>query len=203
MIHAYNEQFLEIAKEKIALMFEIAVNVEKIKIDDFFSKFISSKICAAFEKGDPVYVLGKSASELLAIVLDKDPVDIELSDYATPEYWVGDVLAFTQWYLNKSYRKLGDIICCSELVEKYFPYHEMDIMHTVNLFQTREGYQNKLKMYRKKKGLSQRDLSVLSGVPERTIRSYEQGQNDILKAQAGTLYDLANVLNCNIEDLLQ
>ena len=55
---------------------------------------------------------------------------------------------------------------------------------------------------RKELGLSQTELSVLSGVPERTIRSYEQGTTDISKAQADTLYALSRVLGCTIEELI-
>ena len=59
-----------------------------------------------------------------------------------------------------------------------------------------------LKKIRKKKGLSQSDLSALSNVPLCTIKAYEQGTVDIAKAQAETLYELARTLNCTIEDML-
>lgn len=37
----------------------------------------------------------------------------------------------------------------------------------------------------------------------RSIQMYEQRRNDINKAQVETLYKLARVLGCNIEDLLE
>jgi hypothetical protein len=43
----------------------------------------------------------------------------------------------------------------------------------------------------------------LSGLNIRSIRSYEQGQNDLSKAQGDTLLMLAKALNCTIEDLLK
>ncbi|MBQ7276273.1 MAG: helix-turn-helix transcriptional regulator [Bacilli bacterium] len=55
----------------------------------------------------------------------------------------------------------------------YFPYHEMDIMHIVSLFQDRINKNNALKQIRKQRNLTQYELSILSGVPERTIESYE------------------------------
>lgn len=203
MIHAYNEQFFTVIQQKLAAMFELAVNEEHLSIDDFANRFLSSKICRAFETADPVYVLGKSANELIGIILEKEPLNIETSDYATPEYWVGWVLAFTQWYLNKPYKTLIDVYPCSKLVLDYFPYHEMDEMHVVDLYKSKLSVECPLKTLRKQRKFSQTDLALLSGVPVRTIKSYEQGTADIAKAQAETLYALAKVLDCTIEDLIK
>ena len=89
MIHAYNEQFPDIIQRKVSAMFELAVLEEHIEIDAFAQKFLSSPVCRALETADPVYALGKSANELLALILDKEPLNIETSSYASPEYWVG------------------------------------------------------------------------------------------------------------------
>ena len=48
--------------------------------------------------------------------------------------------------------------------------------------------------------LTQEELSLLSGVNLRTIKSYEQCENDILKAQGETLLKLAKTLDCSVED---
>ena len=86
MIHAYNEQFLGMIMDKLAEMFELAVFEEGLEIDDFARRFLDSRYCRAFEKADPVYVAGKSAGELLGLILDKEPVSVETSPIATPEY---------------------------------------------------------------------------------------------------------------------
>ena len=83
MIHAYNEQFLDIIQRKVSAMFELAVLEEHIEIDAFAQKFLSSPVCRALETADPVYALGKSANELLALILDKEPLNIETSSYAS------------------------------------------------------------------------------------------------------------------------
>lgn len=59
-----------------------------------------------------------------------------------------------------------------------------------------------LKEIRQKIGLSQRDLAERSGISLRMIQKYEQGQKDINKAQATTVYKLSKALKCNMEDLL-
>lgn len=203
MIHAYNKQYLDTIQTKLAEMFELAVLTENIPIDTFAERFLSSHICIAFEKADPVFVLGKSANELLAILLDKTPKNIETSDFASPEYWVGYVLAYAQWYLNKPYKLLLSVFPCGKLINEYFPYHEMDISKSLELFTARLPVVSKLKEFRKRKNLSQNELSLLSGIPVRTIKSYEQGTADISKAQAETLYSLSETLGCSIEDLIK
>lgn len=60
-----------------------------------------------------------------------------------------------------------------------------------------------LKEIRKAKEISQSRLTEISGVNIRMIQHYEQGVKDINKAQAITLYKLAQVLECKIEDLLE
>lgn len=60
-----------------------------------------------------------------------------------------------------------------------------------------------LKQIRFKRGLIQTELAELSGVNLRVIQYYEQGYKDINKAQAITLYKIAQVLQCSIEDLLE
>ena len=62
---------------------------------------------------------------------------------------------------------------------------------------------NNLKRLRAEAGISQSKLSELSGVNLQMIQKYEQGVKDINKAQGDTLYKLAQVLNCKVEDLLE
>lgn len=59
-----------------------------------------------------------------------------------------------------------------------------------------------LKRIRTGKQISRIELSEKSGVNLRMIQYYEQGFKDINKAQCITLYYIAQVLECEIEDLL-
>lgn len=59
-----------------------------------------------------------------------------------------------------------------------------------------------LKEVRKSRKLTQKELNKLSGINLKTIQKYEQGVIDINNANIYTLYKLANVLNCNLIELL-
>ena len=60
-----------------------------------------------------------------------------------------------------------------------------------------------LKNIRTQRGYNQKQLSEISGVNLRMIQHYEQGVKDINLAQATTLYKLAQVLKCGMEELLE
>ena len=60
-----------------------------------------------------------------------------------------------------------------------------------------------LKDTRTVKGISQSKLAELSGVSVRMIQHYEQGVKNINKAEAMTVYKLAEALKCNVWELLE
>ena len=202
MIHAYREQYAEIIQHKTAEIFELAVLNEKLNIDNFANKFVNSVVATAFESMDPIYILGRSSNELIASIMDKPPVDIYSAAFASPEYWVGWVLGYAQTSLKKSFKTLIKIFPCSELINYYFPFHEMDIGQIIDVFKEKLSKYSPLKERREAMGLSQDDLSLLSDVPVRTIRTYEQNKLDIKKAQADTVSALAKALRCSIDYLI-
>ena len=202
MIHAYNKNDLYIVKNRLAQLFELATNIFGQDIDDFANIFINSNICEAFETANSIYVMGKSSIELYGLLMNQEVETIVVNEDASSEFWVGWVLAHAQWFLNVSFSALINAIPCSELIMNYFPYHEMDIMHIVSLFQDRINKNNAIKQIRKQRNLTQYELSILSGVPERTIKSYEQNKVDITKAQVDTIYYLSKALGCKMEDLI-
>ena len=62
---------------------------------------------------------------------------------------------------------------------------------------------SRLHKIRKARGFTQQQLSDASGVSLRMIQLYEQKQNDISKAQVNIVLNLAKVLGCDIEDLIE
>ena len=84
--------------------------------------------------------------------------------------------------------------------------HEADVTKFFEVAKTyfrKESTTTNLKKIRMARGLSQSELSKRAEVELRSIQMYEQRRNDINKAQAETLFKLARVLGCNIEDLLE
>ena len=61
----------------------------------------------------------------------------------------------------------------------------------------------KLQQIRGKKGISQRQLAVLSGVPFNTIQKYEQKERNIDNASLTQLCALCEALECSIGDIIE
>lgn len=61
----------------------------------------------------------------------------------------------------------------------------------------------KLRRLRVQKGLSQSELSSLSGVPIQTLRRYEQNAQPINGAKLKTLCALCFALGCKIEEIIE
>ena len=202
MIHAYNEIYLNSVMKNLAALFDLAINAEGYTEDTFAPIFAKSDVASGIENGVPDMLAGKSATELLIEITGRDSEYTNIPTDRTPEYWAGWVLAYAQWYLNKSFSDILSVMPFSRLLNMYYPYHEADEMKTIEVIQGLFPNTSALKTLRKKRKLTQEQLATLSGVNIRTIRSYEQGTIDLAKAQGETLLMLAKALNCTVEDLL-
>ena len=203
MIRAYNEMYLSTVMHNLAALFDMAINAEGLDADAFAHTFSESDVARGVETASPNFLAGKSATEMLMLILEREVEYSTVPLDRTPEYWAGWVLAKAQWYLNKPFRELLSVMPFSKLVGLYYPYHEADEMKTVERIEVYFPKVSALKTIRQKRKLTQEQLALLSGVNIRSIRSYEQGDNDIAKAQGDTLLMLAKALDCSVEDLLQ
>lgn len=211
MIHAYDKVYLDKARTALARMLDFAVHELRYDITEFFNLFVSSGIASRFEKGDYTLLVGMSGVELAYEVLEQSNIAVVRTKprYAanrSEEYWTGWALAYYQWATALRFAEIVRWVPIKDIKALYSPYHEMDIRQFVDkmneLYKSARPEPN-LKLLRQNAGLSQRDLSELSGVPVRTIQQYEQRQKNINKAQAEYLMALSRVLCCEMEDLIE
>ena len=88
----------------------------------------------------------------------------------------------------------------------YYTLHEADISKFADIAdeRIREHFKDtNLKRIRSAYGCTQAELAKRAGVSLRSIQMYEQRNKDINKASAETLYRIAKVLGCSIENLLE
>ena len=211
MMSAYDKNYLEKVRTTLGRMLDFAVFDLKLDLKDFFDRFIVSGIANDFENGDSKTIAGKSGVELAYEVMEKTGENVRnikprYTVNRSEEYWTGWALAYYQWKTAISFSKIVEYIPINEIKALYSPYHEMDIRHFVD--KMNELYINakpetNLKIYRKRAGLSQKELAEQADIPVRMIQHYEQRQKNINKAQVEYLARLSRVLNCNIEELLE
>lgn len=202
MIPAYDEVYLSDVMRNLADLFDLAINSMGMDPDDIGTRFAASFVANAIEKGNPNYLSGKSAVEMLVEILEQDAPYNQVSMDRTPEYWAGWVLAYTQWYLDIPFQKILTAVPLSALISIYHPYHEAPESKTAKWIEDKLPNKNKLTYYRKLRQLSKKQLSRLSGVNIRSLNYYEADRRYLWKAKGETLYALAKTLCCTIEDLL-
>ena len=210
MTHAYNQLYLEDAMNNLGTMLDCAVHAAQCNLVVFYEMFLSSGVASQMEVGNPRYLSGMSGMELMQLVLKKSSDKaMSVIDYVpfdrTPEYWVGWALAYYQWYSAHSFSFIQrNGLSISTVLSLYPTLHEADLSKFVQiadtLIQTHlNTRKNMLKTIRKQSHLTQKELAELSGVTLRMIQAYEQGDQDIMKAEARTVFALARVLGCSAE----
>ena len=212
MTHAYNKLYLNDAQIFLAKLFDTVINDYHVDANMFSVVFANSSICHQFEIGDPSLISGKSGKEAAMDLLEEIMPDSAIlkeniiSFERSPSYWAGYYLAYYQWYTSKRFKDIFLRIPLEEIIDMYKIYHEMDVSIFVDDLNKRYDsvtLSTKLKTIREARSLSQNELAKLSGVSVRSIKKKKKKVNDIDKAQAQTLYKLARVLGCSIEDILE
>ena len=211
MIHAYSENYLDEAMRNLGEAFDFAHAVCHLDLDSFFAMFINSGIADLFGSGHPKYVAGLSGTELAMEVMRKSGLSVDglqaqvEYDYS-PEYWVGWVLAYFQWFTKRPFKNVAECVTMQEILQLYPTLHEASeekFVETVNRLICNKHLPTRLQKRRKDAQLTQKELAGRSGVKLRTIQQYEMRAKNINKAAAETLQQLAQVLLCNMEDLIE
>ena len=211
MTRAYREIYLSNAQAALGDAFDYAINTCGIPGDDFVKLFCGSSLSRRMENGEPSLLSGKSGIEI-AIEVIAETTGKQLEAFSSermersPEYWIGWAVAYYQWYSARRYSDIFKVLSYEDLQKMYYTLHEADITKFVDIVdeRLREYFKDtNLKRIRTAYGCTQAELAKLSGVTLRSIQMYEQRRKDINKASAETLYNIAKVLGCTIEDLIE
>ena len=210
-IRAYDELYLPGAQNILGHAVDFAVMTLAIEPDVFGNALAVSESAKQFSKGNPRYVAGMNGCEFARAVLDDAGVAYpesadEMYLDKSPEYWAGWALAYYQWSTSFPFMEILRAMSLDDIIHMYPMYHEMDLSHFVEQMDRfmKEAYpQTRLRDRRSNCGLSQSELAADADVPLRQIQLFEQGQRDINKTSAITLYKLSKALHCKMEDLLE
>lgn len=211
MMNAYSELYMSDARCNLGEMLDYAVCDCGYAAEDFFSWFACSSIGRQFEVGNPKYVTGMSgvelAREVIYVVLgDRCRKEPSRSMDRSKEYWAGWAIAYYQWLRGLRFTELIRNGLTADKVLSMYILHEADDTKLAEAFDSvifsgsKENI-SRLKRFRAYAGYTQKELSEVSGVSLRMIQLYEQGQNDLAKAQANVVLNLAKALHCDVREL--
>lgn len=210
-IRAYAEEYLSGAQRILGDAVDFAVMSLGVEPDAFGKAFAVSGASKRFAAGNPSYVAGINGCELARKVLAETHTPFEDADDVMfldkgPEFWAGWALAFYQWYSGYSFMEILTAVPLSKILQMYPVYHEMDILQFADRMrkEMKAAFPHtRLRARRENCGFSQAELAGDAGVSVRQIQLFEQGQRDINKTAADTLFRLSRSLHCRMEDLLE
>ncbi len=211
MIHAYREIYLNNVQSALGDAFDYAINTCGIPGESFAKMFVAGSVSRRIENGEPACLSGKSGIELAVEIIEeatgKTPcVEQEIHFARSCEYWIGWAVAYYQWYSGRKYSDIFKVLSFADLQKMYETLHEADITKFVDITdqRIREYFPDtNLKRIRMAYGCTQAELAERSGVSLRSIQMYEQRNKDINKAGAASVYSLAKILGCTVEELLE
>lgn len=209
--YAYLKTYIGDFQDTFGAMFQYVERDLNMDMNDFYRMFTISDVARGIEHGNPKYVAGMSGAELArAVIFEKTYKypDVPNNYYHDRGewYWVGFVLSYYQWLRNVSYIVIDSLGMTIEAIKDRYILHEADIMKFVEvadrITKLDKGRGRILSYYRKLNGYSQREFSEYTGVPLRMIQLYEQGQNDLSKANSDYIVRIANGLNIDVDVLV-
>ena len=211
MTHAYQEIYRSKAQTVLGDAFDYAINSCSLFGEAFIKMFIASSVSKKIENGEPAYIAGKSGIEIVMEIVSETTgkeLDTEPNESVgrSREYWIGWAVAYYQWYSGRKFGDIFKVLSFEDLQNMYYTLHEADITKFADIVDARikEFFPDtNLKRIRTAYGCTQAELARRSGVSLRSIQMYEQRNKDINKANAETLYRIAKVLGCTIEDLIE
>lgn len=209
-IKSYDIKYLDSVTTNIGTMFEYAVACG-YEPKTYWNMFVSSNVAKQIEKGNPRFLVGYSAIDLLEYVVNTTTLN---GGSLAPKpffnrskfYWAGWALAQYQNCRATSFFNISKAFPIEKVLALYDTLHEADI---TKFFAVADEYvkahkkETNLKRIRTAAGLSQKQLAEKAEVLIRNIQMYEQRHNDINKAGADILFRLSKTLGCNIEDLFE
>lgn len=210
-IHAYQEIYINKVQKSLGTAFDYAINTCKIPSDEFIKIFVVSSVSKRIEDGEPLYLVGKTGIEIVHDIINETKYQADLKDVEdtfkkTCEYWIGWSIAYYQWYSDRKFSEIFEVVSYKELEIMYQTLHEADISKFIDIIDSRirEYYEEtNLKRLRKLCGYTQKEVAENSGVSLRSIQMYEERNKDINKASVETVYRLSKVFGCKVEDLIE
>lgn len=211
MIHAYNQCYLDDARENLGEAIDWAVRGYGLSLQEFSRLWAESSVAREFGNANPKYLVGMSGWELCQSVLERAgramrPTNAEPLYGGSPEHWCGWSLAFCQWWTGNSFANILKDMPLTEFLQMYPTMHEASDERFLEAVEHRLAHKalpTHLHLLRVERGLTQAMLCRISGTNLRTLQQYESRAKDINKASAQTLLALSRALYCRMEDLME
>lgn len=222
---AYNTNYVDNVATNLGAMLDCGINTLEFSGRDFYNMFLASDMSDKINMGDCYTICTLGGVELAEYVVcyamnntqyihvkkASDPafnqhLNDAIIDVNSKEYWVGNVIARYAWERDMSYGELDRAVPIEKLFDMYDEYKNADtLVINIRLDEMIKAADKtaRIKVRRELMGITQSELAKRADIPLRTLQQYEQKQKNINNAKAIYLVRLANVLRCEVRELME
>lgn len=215
-MHPYPLEYLDGVMNTLGKAFDFADKHLPGGLESFYEPFADSAVARTLDGPDAHPELGNSGIELVLSICESNASDgldaMLMSEHRRPKHlqerakWCGRMLAYHQWDTGTPFRAIAIYLSLQDLYDLYEDSRvasERIVSLKITETFAKASIPTRLRHYRAEAGLTQAALAECSGVSLRSIQQYEQRKKDINRAQAKSVYSLAQALGCQMEDLLE
>lgn len=190
--------FIEISslKVKFAKLLSYLFHNANLELDNINDKLLSSSFLNMLEENRLKEFLSMPFEVMTSKLFPKVEQTLSDNNDIGEVYWSG--LQYMNLFLNYRIPLRTLFLLCPlrDMVNRFRIYHEMNEIELCKDFLRNEYVHNSiLKHFRNSIGLSVRELSLLSSVPEPTIKYLEDNNDNFYNATNKTLDSLCRILN--------
>jgi len=182
-------------KKKFGTLLSKLHTDNKLSNEEIEEVIINNDYFDFLEKQNPKSFLDDSYERIAKKIFNCETVFSEemLSEY----YWSGTM--YMSICLNKRIPLKQIVLLCplSKMLGYYDVYHEMSESQLINKFIEDDYKTSILKLIRKKRNMTVKELSLACNIPLLTIKYYEKNNDSLFKASFENISKLVFFLNCS------
>lgn len=159
-------------------------------------RLIESELVKSLEddKGDK-YLYRHYLTKIFDDVYGIDPSRCEIFGSSSISLWISEAYLRLFYKYHKSFSYLFLLINLRTMYDLYDVYHEMDFDQLFELYENKEKEFKLLNTLIDKKGLSIKQLSILTSISEHTLYNYSKDNESLYNASYENIYKIAHILD--------
>ena len=157
-------------------------------------KIISNKHINDLEDGDSSFLIRETTENIIASIFELEINGNELIKTNPLALWLGELYTKIFFSFNKPFSFIFLYLSINKAIEMFPLYHEMDFSQSLLRFEELISKQSILTILLKKKKMSVRELSELTGINANTLTNYTRDNEYIYNAKFDSIYKISRIL---------
>ena len=171
--------------------------------NDFSSEYIEESVSSSIifrdylDKSNDSFINTLSQRDIFLGTYSIEIIEEDLHQLNTICMWLGEAYLRLYFKYHKSMQFIFLYFPLDKMSYMFGVYHEMDWTQLYQYFEEEIEKKSILSLLLKKRGITSRELSVLTGIKYQTIKNYSRSNSNVYSASFSNVSKIAYVLNVN------